>query len=247
MKRGLPPLFQRSSVGLTDRGGVRELNEDHLLTDDRRGLWAVADGMGGYARGDVASQLVIESLNHVRTTWSTPKSLALDVLSRLEEANQDLLNEAATSGAGMMGSTVACLAVFDDHALAAWCGDSRIYRLRSGAHIQRISRDHSMVQEMVDAGQLTEDEAEAHPEAHVLTRGLGVEGRFGPEFRQMTIQSGDRFVLCSDGLSRCVPDTGINAISGAAANPQVSSSRLMEAALDQGAPDNVTVVTVDFM
>lgn len=227
-------------------GHVREINEDNLLTDDRRGIWAVADGMGGYTRGDVASKTVIDSLDHVRTTWSTPKSLALDVLSRLEEANQDLLAEGQRQGGAILGSTVTCLAVFDDHALAAWCGDSRIYRLRAQEPIQRISRDHSMVQELVDAGQLSEEEAETHPEAHVLTRGLGVEGRFGPEFRQMTLRREDRFILCSDGLTRCVPDDQISSIARSSSSPVMVTSKLMDAALREGAPDNVTVVTVDF-
>lgn len=247
MPRGQTPTLRIQSHGLTHAGCVRELNEDNLLTDDRRGLWAVADGMGGYDHGDFASAAVIDNLRHVRmSSWPTPKSLALDVLGRLEDANHDLLREARRRGGGVIGSTVACLAVFGDHALAIWCGDSRIYRLRRGRAMIRITRDHTLVQELVEGGHLAEADAETHPEAHVLTRGLGVAEQFEPEFRQMTLQSGDRFILCSDGLTRTMAEERIEAIAVRASNPALTSTALLEAALQAGAPDNVTITTVDF-
>ena len=241
-----PPRFRASSNGVTHEGCVREVNEDNFLANDRLGLWTVADGMGGYSRGDYASAQIVQILQSIRTVWPNPKSLALDIVGRLEEANQDLLNEGRRNAGGTVGSTVACLAVFEDHALAIWCGDSRIYRLRRGMPIERVTKDHTVVQELVDIGELSEDEAESHPHAHVLTRGLGVESQFKPDFRQMTLRHGDRFLLCSDGLTRTVEEPRIAAMTERAPSAALATSALLEAALQAGAPDNVTVVTVDF-
>lgn len=247
MPRRHHPPQRVQSHGVTHTGSVRELNEDNFFTDDRRGLWAVADGMGGYDHGDFASATVIENLSHVRvSSWPTPKSLALDVLGRLEDANSELLREARRRGGGVIGSTVACLAVFGDHMLTIWCGDSRVYRLRRGRPMLRVTRDHTVVQDLVESGHLTEEIAEHHPESHILTRGLGVAEQFEPELRQMVLNQGDRFILCSDGLTRTLPDDRIEAIARRASSPALASSALLEAALQAGAPDNVTVTTVDF-
>ncbi|MFK7944428.1 MAG: PP2C family serine/threonine-protein phosphatase [Paracoccaceae bacterium] len=224
---------------------MRELNEDNYLADDRRGLWVVADGMGGYERGDYAAAKVVELLGGVRTIWPTPKSLALDILSRLEDAHVDLLAEGERARGGVVGSTVVCLAMYADHVLAIWCGDSRIYRLRRGDGLRRITRDHTIVQELVDAGRLAAEEAESHPESHVLTRGLGVEGAFDPDFQQLELRRGDRFILCSDGLPRVVGESYIAAIAERSTNPALCTASLLERALQEGAPDNVTVTTVD--
>ena len=241
-----PPRFKATSNGVTHEGCVREINEDNYLANDRLGLWTVADGMGGYSRGDFASAQIVQILQSIRTVWPNPKSLALDILGRLDEANLELLNEGRRNGGGTVGSTVACLAAFQDHALAIWCGDSRIYRLRRGMPIERVTRDHTVVQELVDIGELTEDEAESHPHAHVLTRGLGVEAELKPDFRQMTLRHGDRFLLCSDGLTRTVAESRIASMTERAPSPALATAALLEAALQAGAPDNVTVLTVDF-
>ena len=240
------PRFQASSNGVSHEGCVRELNEDNFLSDERRGLWAVADGMGGYARGDYASAKVIGALRYVRTTWPTPKSLVLDILSRLEDAHQELVDAGKQTNAGIVGSTVACLAMFEDHVLAIWCGDSRIYRIRKGGRLERITRDHTVVQELIEAGRLSPAEAETHPESHVLTRGLGVEGRFEPDLEQLPLQRGDRFILCSDGLPRVIDDARIGAIAERSLSAPLTTAALLEASLQEGAPDNVTVTTVDF-
>lgn len=245
MMRPKGPRFRADSSGVSHEGCVRELNEDNFLADDRRGLWAVADGMGGYERGDYASAKVVELLAGVRTIWPTPKSLALDILSRLSDAHEDLLAEGERSKGGVVGSTVVCLAMFEDHVLAIWCGDSRIYRMRSGEGLRRVTRDHTVVQELVEAGRLTEEEAEIHPQSHVLTRGLGVEGAYDPDLFQMELERGDRFILCSDGLPRVVSEERITSIAARSTSPALCTAGLLEAALHEGAPDNVTVTTVD--
>lgn len=238
--------FRPVSSGISHEGCVRELNEDNFLCDERRGLWAVADGMGGYSRGDFASSKVIAALRYVRTTWPTPKSLVLDILSRLEDAHRDLVEAGQQTRSGIAGSTVACLAMFEGHVVVIWCGDSRIYRFRRGGRLERITRDHTVVQELVDAGRLDQADAESHPESHVLTRGLGVEGRFDPDFAQLALERGDRYILCSDGLPRVVDEARIAAIAERSGSAALTTAALLEVTLQEGAPDNVTVTTVDF-
>jgi serine/threonine protein phosphatase PrpC len=235
-----------TSAGATDTGHVRDHNEDALLADDRRGLWVVADGMGGHAGGAEASASVVTCVNHVRTTWTTAKALAQDVISRLEDAHEAIRARSRANGGGTAGTTVVCLVAFDRHGLVAWCGDSRLYRLRAGAPLEQISRDHTMVQTLVDHGQLAAEDAEAHPQAHVLTRAVGATPELQLDYQQLTLLPGDRFLLCSDGLTRPVPEMQIAQILREATVAQVACDRLLAQALAQGAPDNVTVVVIDF-
>lgn len=238
-------IFRGVSDGVTHEGCVRMVNEDNFFIDDRLRVWAVADGMGGHYRGDLASATVMEALRHVRNTWPNPKSLALDILSRLEDAHREMVSAGERMGGGVVGSTVACLTLFGDRALLVWCGDSRIYLLRRGEKLRRVTRDHTVVQDMLDAGRLLPHEVDSHQMSHVLTRGLGIEGRFEPDFEQVTVRSGDRFLICSDGLTAILDDEQIAAIAARARGTALSTSALLEAALKAGAPDNVAVVTVD--
>lgn len=234
------------SAAVTHPGLARELNEDAYLCDDSRGLWAVADGMGGHACGEVASAVVVEHIGHVRTQWSTPGALAEDVVARLEEANGALRRQARETGVGTMGATFACLVCFHWNALVTWCGDCRIYRLRERAPIRRITHDHTLVQQLVDGGRLSPEEAESHPEAHVLTRAVGAADELELGFQQLDLRRGDLFVLCSDGLSRLVREPDIEAACRSEAQPRRICSRLLEETLNAGAPDNVTIAAVAF-
>lgn len=234
------------SAAVTHTGLARELNEDAYVCDDSRSLWAVADGMGGHARGEVASAVVVEHIGNVRTQWPTPRALAEDVIARLEEANSTLRRQARENGLGTMGATFACLVCFNWNALVTWCGDCRVYRLRERQPIRRITHDHTLVQQLVDDGRLSPDEAESHPEAHVLTRAVGAADRLELGFQQLDLRRGDLFVLCSDGLTRFVPEPEIEAVYRAEAEPRRICARLLERTLDAGAPDNVTVAAVAF-
>lgn len=234
------------SAALTHPGKLRSINEDNFIADDRRCLWAVADGMGGHAAGDEASRAIVDALNHVRSSWRSARALADDVIGRIEDAHLNIQAESARRGRGRAGATVACLAAFGPHALLAWCGDSRIYRLR-GAALERLTRDHTVVQQLVDDGRISEENAETHPQSHVLTRAVGVETALALEFRQLDVQSGDRFLICSDGLSRVAPERDIQALLAGGHNAQPVSEALLACALDAGGPDNITVIVIDFL
>ena len=235
--------FSVVSYGATDRGSVRELNEDSFLVRGTLCIWSVADGMGGHARGDFASETVVEHLYQVRP-WHEPKSLLLDVVARLEDANQVLRDEAEKTGADAIGSTVVCLLMLESEGLVVWAGDSRAYRIRRGG-LEQLSKDHSVVEDMVAAGLLRADEAEMHPHAHVLTRAVGAADSLDLDFRRIALEQGDIYILCSDGLTRCVSDEEILETAMAQRHPQRIGDALIDRALSSGiAKDNVTVVAV---
>lgn len=234
------------SAGLSHPGRVRTLNEDAFLRDDRRGLWAVADGMGGHAGGAEASAMVVDHLNGVRTGWAAPTALAADVFGRLEDAHAAIRAESARTGRGPSGSTVVCLTSFDHHALVVWCGDSRVYRFRPGHGLVQVTRDHSVVQGLIDAGHIAEADAETHPQAHVLTRAVGAGETVEIDSTQFGLGHGDRLMLCTDGLTRLLTAHEIAEAMARRQSPEALCEGLVDAVLARGAPDNVTVVIVDF-
>lgn len=229
------------SGGLTHPGLVREENEDAILKDDRRQIWAVADGMGGHDNGAFASSCVIEFLTAVRTFWSNPKSLTNDLVHRLEDANEHIRSSVADGG----GSTVACVAKYADLALVVWAGDSRVYHWRAAEGLRQVTTDHSFVQQLIDAGELDPSDAESHPMASVITAAVGGEDVLPLDFETVALESGDRLMICSDGLSRVVPGEDIADMLMAQTHPQSVSQSLLQAALNAGGPDNVSVVVVE--
>jgi PPM family protein phosphatase len=162
------PLPVAVGAGLTNRGMVRERNEDSILTDPSGTLWAVADGMGGYGNGDIASDIVIDCLAKIPDGVDPGPAL----VARLKEANDLVLERQRTPGMGRMGSTVVAVLISRAVAHVAWAGDSRAYLLRNG-RLRPLTRDHSVVQEMVDRGELSPEEAESHPESNMVTRAVG--------------------------------------------------------------------------
>lgn len=231
-----------TAAGLSDKGTVREINEDNYLMRDRLCLWAVADGMGGHSRGDFASETVVEALYHVRP-WAQPKALLLDVVSRLEDANQRLRQEAEKNESDAIGSTVVCILMLDREGLVVWAGDSRAYRVRRG-EIAQLSKDHSVVEDLVDAGLLKAEDAESHPHAHVLTRAVGAADTLELDFERITLEAGDTYILCSDGLTRVVSDAELREMVATEQHPERICDMLIDLALKRGASDNVTVVSV---
>ena len=229
-------------AGLTHRGLVRDHNEDKILTDPCGQLWAVADGMGGYQHGEVASDVVIDCLedfdDNIDPAGSFGKQLAL--------ANALLRQKAKAQGMGPMGATV--VALFIDRALAhlAWAGDSRAYLLR-GHRLRLLTRDHTVVQDLVDRGMLSPEEAEMHPESHVVTRAIGGDDAIELDHVALPLIIGDRLLLCSDGLVRCVYEPTVESILQDAATPQGACVALINEALGNGAPDNVSVIVVDLL
>lgn len=218
--------------------GRRERNEDAVLARDDLGVWAVADGMGGHQGGSWASATVIETLARLACE-ADGRQIALE--QAVAEGNQEIV-EAARAMGGTIGTTFAALS-FDGFAMTGlWVGDSRIYRWRDG-RLDRLTRDHSIVQELVDRGTLMPDEAEKHPMAHVLSRAVGVQAAVSADRFGFEALPGDMFLLCSDGLTRVVSEPEI-AAELAGGNAQVATDALLELTLDRGAPDNVSIIVV---
>jgi len=227
---------------VSDVGTVREINEDSFIMRRRLCLWAVADGMGGHARGDYASETVVETLGHVRP-WAQPRQLMHDVVARLEDANGRLQEAALADGSAAIGSTVICMLALDTQGIIVWAGDSRAYRVRD-EQIEQLSKDHSVVEDLVDAGLLKAEDAEDHPHAHVLTRAIGAAELLELDFETIDLRRNDKYLLCSDGLTRVVTNAEILQILLVERDTDRACQRLIDLAVDRGASDNVTAVVV---
>ena len=229
------------SHGLTHAGLVRARNEDAFLDRPEAGLWAVADGMGGHEAGDYASARVIGRLTQFRP-FADLEEYTDEVRRALSHVDVHLRARAKAIGPQtVIASTVACLLVYGEEFAAVWVGDSRVYQWRDG-ELAQLSTDHSRVQELVDAGLLAPEAASSHPEMHIVTRAIGT-GRLHFGTRVGTVRPGDRFLLCSDGLSTMVGDAEIAGALAAAA-PREAAEILLALVLARGAPDNVTIVVV---
>jgi serine/threonine protein phosphatase PrpC len=224
----------------TDVGCRRKVNEDSILTRPDLGLWAVADGMGGHSAGDVASKMVVEALGGIPA--------GLSVADRAAEARRWLLQTNARLRAmradadSTIGSTVVALVCDGPRFACVWAGDSRAYRLRDGAFSQ-LTRDHSLVQTLVEAGELTAEEARDHPNANVITRAVGADDVLEVETVEGDVRPGDLFLLASDGLTRLMNDAEL-ALGLRAPDLNVAAGRFLETCLARGAPDNVSLILV---
>ena len=223
----------------TDVGCVRDHNEDSLVVAPP--LFVVADGMGGHAAGEVASEIATSIL--AEKAPQTPDAEALG--HAVEEANLEII-AAAEDGRGREGMGTTCTAAIlkEDRLIIAQVGDSRAYLLHQGK-LQQLTRDHSLVAMMVEAGQLTPEEARVHPRRSVITRALGTDPSTKPDLYEIDVEAGDRLLLCSDGLYGMVEDPAIQAIMTRTADPQRCASQLVNEAIAAGGNDNVTVVVVD--
>jgi len=231
-----------ASAARTHVGMVRTLNEDAMVDRPTIGLWAVADGMGGHQAGEVASGLVVDALNQVET-FSSGFAFLDEVRASVLRANRTLIARAAQMSPGsIMGSTVVVLLAYGGHYACLWAGDSRAYLLR-GAEFRRISRDHSVVQELLDAGNLTAEEAKSYKRSNVITRAVGVQDDLPLDIIEGAIEPDDVFLLCSDGLTGMVSDEEIAAMLRSRP-PQRVADDLIQLTLERGAKDNVTVIIV---
>lgn len=227
------------SVAYTHVGLVRAANEDSFLERPDLGLWVVADGMGGATAGALASNSVVTALGAIAPHLAAPAMMA-EIRARIDAVNATLQHEAAARGPDIMiGSTVAGLVIRDGHFACFWAGDSRVYRLRRG-ELDQLTHDHSAVQQMIDAGVLAPEAAERHPHANVITRAVGVDPTVSLDWVHAPIQPGDRFLLCSDGLTRAVADAELE--TALAAPIDQAARDLIALTLARGARDNVTVV-----
>ena len=236
----------------TDVGLVREVNEDAYLAAPP--VFVVADGMGGHQGGDVASAIVVEELDRLADEGYDPRRGPEAVAATLQHCRDRIAAYAQTQRAQGLGrrfhagtTVVAALLVEDDDGpkwLLANLGDSRAYRFAEGA-LEQVSIDHSVVQELIDAGEITATEAGVHPERHVITRALGVSPDPEADYFLLPLPTVERLVLCSDGVSGMVEETLLAEILAGEADPRDAADRMVAAAIAAGGEDNATAVVVD--
>lgn len=223
----------------TEVGHVREHNEDSLTVLPP--LFAVADGMGGHEAGEIASEITINTLNDL-----APESADAEALARAVVAANLNVIKAPSQGIGRegMGTTLTAAILEKERLIIAQVGDSRAYLLHNGS-LQQITRDHSLMADMIEAGQLTEAEARVHPNRSVITRAIGSDPHMQPDLYELNVETGDRLLLCSDGVCGMIEDSEIASIMRQTPSAQACADQLVEAALHAGGFDNATAVVVD--
>src|SRR5688500_3619937 len=227
----------------TDRGLRRELNEDSFIASDP--VFAVADGMGGHEAGEVASGMCVRALATLPQLATGERTATASVVQQYLAMADDSIRTATGSRAG---TTLTGVVVVEQMGIPYWLvmniGDSRTYRL-SQSRLEQVSVDHSEVQEMVDTGEITAEQATVHPRRHVVTRALGTGDETEADYWLLPIEEGDRIMVCSDGLNGELTDDQMFDILTAFPNPQEAVDQLIQAALRSGGRDNVTVIVVD--
>jgi len=228
----------------TDTGNVRRHNEDACITRDPDGIWVVADGMGGHHAGDVASKSIVDAIRDMHNEIELPK-LVDAVETTITQVNNDLMDMARAKRT-TIGSTVVGMVHRGDHVVCFWAGDSRCYRIR-GRKMEQITQDHDMIQDLVESGVCTEEEARKHPQAERVTRAVGGSDDFYLDLEVYELQRKDVFILCSDGLYKELNDDEILEISKACKDAREIPDALVQAALARRGRDNVTVVAIEAM
>lgn len=237
----------------TDVGLVREVNEDSYLADPP--VFVVADGMGGHDGGDIASRIVVEEFGRLADVGYDPRRGTHVVTETLRACQRRLLEYGTThrgsEGGRWHGGTTAVVALLvEDDAGPQWLlanlGDSRIYRFTHG-DLARVSTDHSVVQELVDAGMISEADALVHPERHIVTRALGGPDAVDPDYFVLPLDEAERVLLCSDGVTGMIPDADIARLLADNPDPRDAAEQVVAAAVAAGGVDNATAVVVDVM
>nr|WP_243077062.1 protein phosphatase 2C domain-containing protein [Microbacterium sp. SS28] len=229
-------------ASVTDTGRRREINQDALLTAFP--LFVVADGMGGHLGGEIASASTVDRMRGVvdagRVTSKT-------IEKGLARAVKDIASHPETTDDGT-GTTLTGVYLDDSHTPPQWVtlniGDSRVYLLRDGV-LAQVTTDHSVVQELMAAGRLSPEEAENHPYGNVITRAVGPSEGATPDYVRLDVADGDRFVICSDGLTKELTDYGIQHFLDAHPDPAEAVTAMLDAALENGGRDNVTIIVLD--
>jgi len=237
--------WQWISSGVSHVGNVRKINEDAMLDLPQRGLWAVADGMGGHHAGDVASSSIVESLAQVGE-HDQPSGFVNEVEDRLIDVNRRLFAMSQADGdKGVIGSTVAAVLALPAHCLCIWAGDSRVYRLRD-YQLEQLTVDHSEGEELIAEGSLQRSEAAGYPGENVITRAVGGEEELVVEVQLFPMHNRDRYMICSDGLYKDVAFDEIREMMSEGSTNDVCQ-KLLSCALSRRCADNVSVVAVDFL
>lgn len=226
----------------TNVGMVRKINEDAIMTKPEVGLWAVADGMGGYEAGDVASNMIVSSLSEIGKFENL--DTFVDVIEeKIIDSNKRILEYSEIMHDGRtLGSTVVSLLIKGQVGVCLWAGDSRLYMLRNN-QLHQVSRDHSHVQDLIDQGLLSIEDAVNHPDTNVITRAIGTNQDLYIDIKTFNVQLGDTFLLCSDGLYNSVYESDIEQLMRSS-DTDDSVKKMIVKALENGAADNVSVVLV---
>jgi len=232
--------FRLNAAALSHVGRVRKANEDAMALRADAGLWAVADGMGGLQHGQWASREVVTPLMTLELDADSDADVER-ISDTIHCANAKIF-AAAETARSQMGTTVAVLRILDSRFVVLWAGDSRVYLCRRGALVQ-LTRDHTQVQDLVEAGLLAREDAKHHPNAHILSRAVGVEPELKIDAVTDEIEARDVFLLCSDGLTCVVGDDEIAGMLNGFP-PEAAAKQLVELTLARGAPDNVTIIAV---
>jgi len=235
-----------SCAGNTDVGVVRSGNEDSFLLDCSRGLFIVADGMGGHAAGEVASEMAVSiiatELGNLR--GMSDGEAATRMRSAIRKANAAIFERTlAEHDKRGMGTTTTVMVLFSRRYLIGQVGDSRAYLLREGDLLQ-LTKDHSYVQEQVDAGLLTPEQARTHPYSNVITRCVGANEDVAPDIYFGNLEQGDRVLLASDGLTGMLEDQQLHDILAAEENPETAVNKMIADANHRGGLDNITAIVV---
>jgi len=226
----------------THVGHKRKINEDAILAVPDQHIWLVSDGMGGHAAGDFASRLVVDTVAMLPDDLEPAEKMQA-LRGAIQQAHQIIVAEAEARGTGTIGATVVAMMIANSHFVAFWAGDSRLYRLRDGK-IEMLTTDHSIVAELVLSGEMSWDEAEQHPQSNAITRAVGVGDTLELDKIRGEIEPGDRFLLCSDGLSKYATFGILQDVLNSAPIETVSDI-LIKIALDGGGQDNISVIVVD--
>ena len=230
------------SFACTDVGAVRKINEDSMLARPERGLWAVADGMGGHSAGDRSSQLVVARLDALALGDDLAGAIgAID--DALVGSNTALRELAAEEHKRTIGCTAAAMVLRGRHAALLWAGDSRVYRHRPGDGLSQLTQDHAMVEQLVTQGVLSRAEAENHPQANLITRAVGAADVLFVDVELFELEAGDVLMICSDGLYKEVETHEIAELLGDDTVDDAARA-LVDLALSRRARDNTTVIVV---
>lgn len=224
---------------MSDKGRVREQNEDSYGCKDN--LFVVADGMGGHLAGEIASAIAVETI----LTSDLTNGNEIDLREAILRANEAILAEVSQNADHIgMGTTVAVLQVLSDSVIIAHVGDSRIYCLNGQNELKLLTKDHSLVAELLQNGEITENEAKTHPQRNLLTKALGTKGLEEVDVNRFPLKTGDKFLICSDGLTGMVDESVIREMMIENENPKILTENLINLANENGGIDNITVIAI---
>jgi protein phosphatase len=241
-----------TAAGLTDQGQHRKQNEDHVFVDSERGIFIVSDGMGGRVAGELASKIVVEVLpgfllerlqQHQAIDTAAAKQIVVQALCELSEMIQS--ESSKRPDLFGLGATIVMALIRHSYMLLAHVGDSRAYLFRDNS-LSLLTKDHSIIQLLIDMGQLKPEDASTHPARSQITQFIGMEGKITPDVQSIELQAGDRLLLCSDGLTGMVADADIEKILKQPASPEGTCQFLIDAANDAGGKDNISVILVNW-